>query len=318
LYVFTGHDDSDEEMFDETVEETKRYQYEVHGKGRRPGPRGDRSRTTTTTTSKFGGRRTDGGTEIPIQRAGANRLDQRTTTTTTTTSSRAGGGGGGAGGAAGGLRSQDLDLQRLIRNAPAGSVKQTIHVDREEEEILGPLTTDGQNLEDMLNFDTISEKVDIGLLDGKAQLAVKVRCDRIVPIRGVEDMFKKSSVIVTRLIEIDLYVTEERRQLYENVMAKSQHGGMIDNKPAKGGLIQPKLSSKDTFRLYKTFMGIAEYEEGRKHDTLQVDSQVEQQAAAPDMDRELEEIKRNRGVPESDTVSYMSAASDASASDIMY
>lgn len=301
-----GQDDSDEEMFDETVEETKRWKYEVHGEGRRPRPTGGR---TTETTTKFG-RRTTGGTEIPIQRAGqGNRLDQKTTTTTTTSRSGAGGGSAGA------LRSQDLDLQRLIRNAPAGSVKQTIHVDREEEEILGPLTSDGQNLEDMLNFDTISEKVDIGLLDGKAQLAVKVRCDRVVPIRGVEDMFKKSSVIVTRLIEIDLYVTEERKQLYEQVMARSQSPSMIDNKPTRGGLIQPKLSSKDTFRLYKTFMGIAEYEEGRKHDTLQVDAEVEQQATAPDIERETESIRMNR-VPESDTISYMSAASDTS--DIIY
>ena len=37
-------------------------------------------------------------------------------------------------------------------------------------------------------------------------MAVKVRCERIVPIRGAVDMFKKSSVIVTRLIEIDLQV----------------------------------------------------------------------------------------------------------------
>ncbi len=31
----------------------------------------------------------------------------------------------------------------------------------------------------LLNFDTISEKVDLGILDGKAQLAVKVRCERV-------------------------------------------------------------------------------------------------------------------------------------------
>ncbi len=57
-----------------------------------------------------------------------------------------------------------------------------------------------------------------GILDGKAQLAVKVRCERVVPIRGVDDMFKKSSVIVTRLIQIDLEVTEERQRLYHRIM----------------------------------------------------------------------------------------------------
>ena len=36
-----------------------------------------------------------------------------------------------------------------------------------------------------------------------AELTVKVRCERIVPVRGaVADLFKKTSVIVTRVIEV--------------------------------------------------------------------------------------------------------------------
>ena len=123
-------------------------------------------------------------------------------------------------------RGEELDITRLLRNAPAGSVKQTNNVEREEEEILGPLPLndaegDMSDPEGLLNFDTISEKVDLGVLDGKAQLAVKVRCERVVPIRGVEDMFKKSSVIVTRLIQIDMEATEERQRLYSRIMRGS-------------------------------------------------------------------------------------------------
>ena len=80
-------------------------------------------------------------------------------------------------------------------------------MDREEEEIIGPLPAgDGGDADDLLNFDTVSEKVDLGLEGGNAVISVKVRCERIVPIRGAADMFKKSSVIVTRIIEIDLQV----------------------------------------------------------------------------------------------------------------
>ena len=39
---------------------------------------------------------------------------------------------------------------------------------------------------------------------GMAEMTVKVRCERIVPVRGaVADLFKKTSVIVTRVIEVD-------------------------------------------------------------------------------------------------------------------
>ena len=34
---------------------------------------------------------------------------------------------------------EQVDITRLLRNAPPGSVKQTINVEREEEEILGKI-----------------------------------------------------------------------------------------------------------------------------------------------------------------------------------
>jgi len=39
---------------------------------------------------------------------------------------------------------------------------------------------------------------------GMAELMVKVRCERIVPVQGgVADLFKKTSIIVTRVIEVN-------------------------------------------------------------------------------------------------------------------
>ena len=41
------------------------------------------------------------------------------------------------------------------------------------------------------------------MASGMAELMVKVRCERIVPVQGgVADLFKKTSIIVTRIIEV--------------------------------------------------------------------------------------------------------------------
>jgi len=40
------------------------------------------------------------------------------------------------------------------------------------------------------------------LADGVAELTVLVRCERIVPVRDTPDLFKKSTVIITKVIEV--------------------------------------------------------------------------------------------------------------------
>ena len=46
-------------------------------------------------------------------------------------------------------------------------------------------------------------QVELSVVRGLAELTVKVRCERIVPVRGgVADLFKKTSIIVTRVIEV--------------------------------------------------------------------------------------------------------------------
>jgi len=64
--------------------------------------------------------------------------------------------------------SREAFVERLMRGAPHGSVTQWEHTEREEEEIVGPLSSrfsyehgSAEAVEDnsMLNFDTVSEKV---------------------------------------------------------------------------------------------------------------------------------------------------------------
>lgn len=252
-------------------------------------------------------------------------------------------------------------MSRLLKDAPPDSIKQTINVEREEEEIIGPLPEGEDGSDGMLNFDTVSEKVDMGIVDGVAQVAVKVRCERVVPIRGIEDMFKKSSVIVTRLIEIDLTATEERRRLYDHVMRGStnQHDMLTESgEHARSGRksgAQHKLTTKQTFNLYKTFMGLAEADEkGKKREHMQIDRHVEEQRLPQlnaeteatmmngqqrqqddddedeeeedEDDTDIEALERRleeqimqyskTKPPEPDTISYMSAASEIN--DILY
>ena len=182
----------------------------------------------------------------------------------------------------------EYELERLLKGAPPGSVKQTINVEREEEEILGPLPithADGEEsaAEGLLNFDTVSEKVELGIVQGKAQLTVKVRCERVVPIRGVDDMFKKSSVIVTRLIDIDMEATRERRHLLDNIMSGASKRTLNESTGHVRHSSQKTLNTKDTFQLYKTFMAMAEAEEGR--DTkgeMHVEKRLEDERGVPD------------------------------------
>ena len=49
----------------------------------------------------------------------------------------------------------------------------------------------------------IVRQVELSVAKGLAELKITVRCERIVPVRGeVADLFKKTSVIVTRVIEV--------------------------------------------------------------------------------------------------------------------
>ena len=70
-----------------------------------------------------------------------------------------------------------------------------------------------------IDMDTIEEHVDLGINEsGIAAIAVKVTAERILPVDQEKNLWRKSSVTVTRTIEIDLMRCEETRVLYEKIL----------------------------------------------------------------------------------------------------
>ena len=122
----------------------------------------------------------------------------------------------------------------------------------------------------MVNVDVVSEKIDLDVDDGVARITVRVRCERVVPIRGSSDLFKKSAVIVTRRIEIDLMVTEERRRLYDRVLER-----LAEQQAQSGG--NGRLGTEDTFALYQALMGLADGDQGTSRERLHIERLLDEQ-----------------------------------------
>lgn len=151
---------------------------------------------------------------------------------------------------------------RSLMVGTSSSVKQTIKVNRLEDEILNSLPADelrrreeaglGADLDPasaLFDFDKVSEQVDMDISDGKVTLTSLARSERTVPIMGSEDMYKKSAVIVTKCIEIDMTLTPQRRQLYEMITSR-QNG--------RNGTTPGTLDKTETFELYKKFAALAD------------------------------------------------------------
>ena len=220
-------------------------------------------------------------------------------------------------------------LDELLGKNMNDAVKQSINVDREDEEIHGDVLlehADGTatTTEDLLNFDTITENVNLGMRDGTAEVQIKVRCERIVPMIR-DDMYRKSSIIVTRNITIDLAATEERKLLYKNILRginkpmlndKAENNWGMTSKPVGDN---KNLSMRETFKVYKQLMGIADTESpSHKHGDLIMERRMEQEEA----DIEDDNFLRAEGYPftkkkqDDDTISFMSVATENS--DILF
>ena len=153
-------------------------------------------------------------------------------------------------------------------------IKQTVDVEKEEEELIGPLKGPSRHqAETAVNIDAVSEKVELSLLNGIITIEVKVRCERLVPIRGTEDMFKKSAVVVTRMIDIDMTVSAERQAMFQAAVAMSAQSSSSDHL---------RLSTKDTFELYCKLMQMAdEAEEGLLFGSVHIDKELEEERRFP-------------------------------------
>lgn len=170
----------------------------------------------------------------------------------------------------------------------SGHIRQTVDVEKEEEELIGPLRGDSiKQVETALNIDAISEKVELSLLNGVVTIEVKVRCERLVPIRGTEDMFKKSAVVVTRMIDIDMSVSAERQATYKAAVNLSTKEGS----DISGGL---RLGTKDTFELYCKLMQMADAangtEEGLLFGSVHIDKELEEERRLPNESMSPENI----------------------------
>ncbi|KAI8798781.1 serine-rich adhesin for platelets [Biomphalaria glabrata] len=129
-------------------------------------------------------------------------------------------------------RKQNISALLLskLANIDSKDIRQTIDVEHHNEEIFGDIDfihADGQRSgsRNTANFDSVNEKVELTLTQGKAFVIIKVIAERIVPTDYEFNVWRKSQAIVTRQIEIDLLANEQRRRLYQHVMDRAGHSG---------------------------------------------------------------------------------------------
>ena len=94
--------------------------------------------------------------------------------------------------------------------------------------------------------------------DGLAVSVARVRCERTVPIRGSSgNIFQRSSVIVTKRIQVDLTVTSYRRRLLKAI--RGVRTTLTDVRDeAVDDLSEGQLSKSDTLVLYSKFKQLVE------------------------------------------------------------
>uniref|UniRef100_A0A0L8HVJ8 Uncharacterized protein n=3 Tax=Octopus bimaculoides TaxID=37653 RepID=A0A0L8HVJ8_OCTBM len=160
-------------------------------------------------------------------------------------------------------------LLTRLSNIDSKDIKQNINVEHKHEEIHGDIDfihADGSRITSNFtdNFDSIAENVELWVQSGKAVIMIKVIAERIIPIDYEFNVWRKSSAIVTRQIELDLQANEQRQRLYAHVMKK--HGKYGSGYQLKGSYeddtyIQDRekvLNSRDTFKLFNQLLDVAE------------------------------------------------------------
>ena len=148
-------------------------------------------------------------------------------------------------------------------------IRQHIDVKHHSEDIYGDPTlhhADGSLVRQpgTNNFDTVGEKVDLVLKEGKAFITVTVTAERISPLDLEFNVWRKNQAIVTRVIEVDLLATEQRRRLYYQVMEEpgNQSRGSANYRIGPNETV---LDSQQTLDLFTKILGAADGE-GDKED----------------------------------------------------
>ncbi|KAH9499831.1 hypothetical protein Btru_076736 [Bulinus truncatus] len=177
-------------------------------------------------------------------------------------------------------RKQNLSALLLSKLASIDSkdIRQTIDVEHHNEEIFGDIDfihADGQRSgsRNTANFDSVNEKVELTLTQGKAFVIIKVIAERIVPTDYEFNVWRKSQAIVTRQIEIDLLANEQRRRLYQHVMESAGHAGYLesgsrsrsqDEYPSLSTQ-ERQLSSMETLKLFSQILDVTDGQGDKEH-----------------------------------------------------
>jgi len=92
--------------------------------------------------------------------------------------------------------------------------------------------------------------------DGQAISTARVRCERTIPIRGSGDIFQRSSVIVTKRIQVDLTVNMYRRRLWKAI--RGVNTTLSDAENGSHDANEGPLTKSDTLVLYNKFKQLVE------------------------------------------------------------
>ncbi|WAQ97994.1 hypothetical protein MAR_022367 [Mya arenaria] len=157
----------------------------------------------------------------------------------------------------------ELLLSRLSR-VDRKHIRQTIDVKHDHQDIYGDprfMHADGETsygTAGTSNFDTVGEKVDLILKGGKAFITVIVTAERVTPVDIEFNVWRKNQAIVTRVIEVDLLATEQRRRLYYKVMESPT--GRSHGAYSSTGQHETVLDSYETLELFTKILGAADGE----------------------------------------------------------
>jgi len=94
--------------------------------------------------------------------------------------------------------------------------------------------------------------------DGQAISTARVRCERTIPIRGSGDIFQRSSVIVTKRIQVDLTASMYRRRLWRAIRGVNTTLSDVQNAAASHSASEGPLTKSDTLVLYNKFKQLVE------------------------------------------------------------
>ena len=158
---------------------------------------------------------------------------------------------------------KNLDVNAFMMGAPANSIRQTIKVDKLDDDVIEESRYRRER--GGRSGDHVSEHVDMDIKDGKAIVTVKIRSEDVSPVDS-GGLLKRSTVILTKRLQVDLVATPYRRQFYDAI---SGGGGANAGKMASLG---NTLSSAEVFELYKKFMAMAELDKRSSCTNIRVKS----------------------------------------------